>query len=112
MAPKTKAAQSHLSNLASKGRPSHDNDNLFDFDMIGHASGPAEEDNSNLSDSDTESDEEGDFEEINEDAVLWLFSETLQKAQRDAAEGHRKGARRKKGLTTLETQKEQNRPKQ
>ena len=63
--------------------------------MIGHASGPAEEDNSNLSDSDTESDE-GDFEEINEDAVLQLFSETLQKSQRDAAKGHRKRWKEKK----------------
>ena len=43
--------------------------------MIGH--GPAEEDKFDLLDSDTESDEEGDFEVINEDAVLWLFSETL-----------------------------------
>jgi len=89
MAPKKKATQSHVSNLASKGRPSDDSDDdIFDFDMIGH--GPAEEANPDLSDSATESDEEGDFEEINEDAVLWLFSETPQKAQIDAAKGHRK----------------------
>ena len=91
----SKAAQSHLSNLASKGRPSDDSDHyLFHFDMIGH--GPAEEDNSDLLDSDTESNEEGDFKEINEDAVLWLFWETLQKAQRDAAKGHRKRLKEKK----------------
>jgi len=62
--------------------------------MIGH--GPAEEDNSDLSDSDTESNEEGNFEGINEDAALQLFSETLQKAQRDAAKGHRKRWKEKK----------------
>ena len=45
MPPKTEAAQSHLSNLASKGRPSDDgDDDLFDFDGIGH--GPAVEENS------------------------------------------------------------------
>jgi len=131
MAPRTKAAQSCLSNLKSdlslkrgpfprlddnphvrNSLPTHwvniskkvtvkdcsesdlesDNNDLFDFDGIGHG----EEDDSDLSDSDTESDEEGDFDKICEDAVFLLFSETLQQAQRDAAEGNRKRWKEKK----------------
>jgi hypothetical protein len=166
MAPKTKAAQSRLSNLASKAiscpGPSDDGDpltgqsfpthrgnisrkvtvedwpesdseaeghefanffpgnslpfdpesceDLFDFDGLSH--GPAEEDNSDLSDSDIDLNEEGEFAEINEDAKLLLFSETLQQAQIDAAEGQRRRWKEKKGLATLATQTERNGPMQ
>ena len=74
--------------------PESDEHHLFDFDGIGPGHGP--EDNSDLSDSDTESDEAGDFNEIHKDAILLHFSETLQEAQRHAAEGNRKRWKEKK----------------
>src|SRR6266481_3651742 len=75
--------------------PESGDDNVFGFDGMGPGH-RTEEDDSDLSDSDTESNEIGDSNEIHEDAVLLLFSETLQQAQRDAAEGNRKRWKGKK----------------
>jgi hypothetical protein len=58
--------------------PETGTDDLFDFDgSHGTGCGSEEQDDSDLSDSDTESDEEEDAE-IRENAILLLFTETLQ----------------------------------